>query len=196
MKRMVIIVALFLGLATPSFAYFDFPFTGNQSVRYDTIGWSPQPYKGTFLNGSGASNVLEIADEFYISEAIDIDILKFNALVADHNLGEDTSFFYFDIYEGTVIKEPPFLVGPIPDQRIFQSQTPLLVNETPFDKQFSDIFVPFDITLAPGTYWLSKQRGAGTATYSVNQQYGVVPEPSTLGLLAIGLVGLVRRKRS
>jgi hypothetical protein len=75
----------------------------------------------------------------------------------------------------------------------------LTVDFTAANKTTSDIIVTFDTTLAPpinfATFSVTGVSGGATGTGSVSVTSGVVPEPTSVALLGIGLSGFLACRR-
>ena len=198
-----------------------------------------------WAGGPVANNSVGYANQFSVSEETKIDYLLASAHIwggdrfsydpitqtISPELSSNT--MYFKLYTGTLNNYHDDPSGPYPDSGTAALISSLFVTthwEDVYSEEldewrqeekqayYTDTPVPFDITLAPGTYWIAQERyaedsgglygepgwgqGSGSQVGPVSVKFWQndlavqhTPEPSTFLLFGLGLLGAFVRRR-
>lgn len=205
-KILVIMAGVLLAVPVSASAMLmNFDTTGERAERIDTAGYLPSQGFGP-VGGPAANNSLGYAMQFRIAEQTRLKNLQADILVHDYNLGADYVEFDFKIYSGTTVN-PRMSTGYIPDIGTLVAQQRVYLTNDEFVSLVYDDYQTRDLNLDldPGTYWIAYEReyGQGMSPGLISDlkyegNVVVNPEPSTLGLMAVGLLGaggLMRRRR-
>ena len=222
MRKLLILISI---LVIPAKAYaltiIPVDYTGNVAQRIDSCGYGcGGGSTGGYIGGPAANNSLGGAFQFTIDHPVDIDYLLASAHVRNYSVPDgqtDGMEFYFKLYSGTLntYQGEPSL--PYPAIGTFSLSAPMDVSTSTADVDipelgawhtftrdgyYTDVPLPFDIRLQPGTYWIARERNSGQDGPIVDHisvefasRCPSIPESATRLLWGPGLVGIFLRKR-
>jgi len=194
----------------------DFDYTGDNAANYGTAT-NPVYYPtATVIGVGGPSNDGGAAEQFTISSVTNISSLDVNAIVfgSGNQPSQSTTptTFVYQIYSGSsyTVEGTTNLAEPVPNlSTLMTTSSPLTfadpssVSPTTTTATYSNINVPLNTTLQPGTYWLAED-GNGPAVVDATQTYidppsgmpiAAAPEPDSWILFIFGIAGILLFKR-
>ncbi|MFC1510166.1 PEP-CTERM sorting domain-containing protein [Candidatus Omnitrophota bacterium] len=182
-----------------------------------------------FAGGPVANNSVGYAQQFNILQETEVDYLLISAHIAQgqNSFPQFSSHtMYFKLYTETLHTFRGDPSPPYPDAataalvsslfvttHLEDRYVPALDAWRPFevDGQYTDVPIPFNMTLAPGTYWIAQERyaentgglfgqlaygkGSGARVDGISVKFAATPEPATLFLFASGLAGAFFMRR-
>ncbi len=197
MKKIILILLLLIPTQVEAYIFVEPLYTERVAEKTRDWGYTPNS-TGGFMGGR--SDSLGGAFQFKVLETMNIDWLSVDA--RGYNLDSsrlEQSNFDFKLYWGS--KQYRDTNYYVPDlNTLAYKSTAYFKDNVTTDRYFDDKMVKFDQTLKPGTYWLAREDNGSARDLKVDQispRFATVhnPEPTTMLMLAGGLLGAFRMRK-